>query len=201
MRDEERQERHRKITQAAYDLLAVKGYSGTSMLSIAKAAKASNETLYRWYGDKRGLFEAMVRDNTASLNRVLDQALEDKDDPKVTLQRIAPILLEMLLGERAISLNRAAASDPTGELGAAISAGGRGTVKPMIAKVMTAINDDHTANPADMTEWFIGLLIGDLQIKRVIGTLPEPSKEECQQQSQKSLQAFFNLLAQTRTAP
>ena len=61
MRSEKKQARHEAITKAAYAQLAKNGYDGTSMLSIAKAAKASNETLYRWYGDKQGLFAAMVR--------------------------------------------------------------------------------------------------------------------------------------------
>ena len=52
MRDDKKQQRRRQIEAAAYDLLVQYGYDGTSMLAVAKAAKASNETMYRWYGDK-----------------------------------------------------------------------------------------------------------------------------------------------------
>ena len=104
MREENKKVRHEVITKAAYGLLAEKGYDGASMLSIAKAAKASNETLYRWYGDKRGLFEAMVRDNAGDIEKKLKSAIEGRDDPLEALTRIAPIFLTMLLGDRAILL-------------------------------------------------------------------------------------------------
>ena len=47
MRDEKRRERHEAIAAAAYEALAEHGYGGASMLRVAKAARASNETLYR----------------------------------------------------------------------------------------------------------------------------------------------------------
>lgn len=98
MKDELRQERQAEIAEAAYGLLEVHGYGGTSMLQIAKAAKASNETLYRWYGDKDGLFIAMVRDNAREVRQMLEKALEHHDDPLESLSRIAPVFLSMLLG-------------------------------------------------------------------------------------------------------
>ncbi|MCP4433742.1 MAG: TetR/AcrR family transcriptional regulator, partial [Gammaproteobacteria bacterium] len=54
-REEIRSARQYRIEEATYELLAESGYHACSMLSIAKRAKASNETLYRWYGDKVGL--------------------------------------------------------------------------------------------------------------------------------------------------
>ncbi len=194
MREEKKRARHEAITQAAYSLLAAKGYSGTSMLGIAKAAQASNETLYRWYGDKRGLFETMVRDNSDHIKTMLEQAIEEQDDPAEALCRIAPILLAMLLGERAVLLNRVAAADPTGELGAAIAVGGRNVVKPLIEVLMTNIGKKQKASEEELAGWFFSLLIGDLQIRRVIGVYPVPSKAQIEERSQMALQAFFKLL-------
>ena len=51
MRDDTKMKKQRQIEQAAYDLLEQQGYDGISMLKIARRAKASNETLYRCYGD------------------------------------------------------------------------------------------------------------------------------------------------------
>lgn len=194
MRDEKKKIRHEAITKAAYSLLATKGYDGTSMLSIAKAAQASNETLYRWYGDKRGLFEAMVRDNAANIKIILEQAIEEQDDPIETLTRISPIFLTILLGERAILLNRAAAADPTGELGAAISSGGRNVIQPLIENLMKEIKGKHDDDEQKLANWFLSLLIGDLQIKRAIGVRPEPTKTQIEDRSNMALLAFFKLL-------
>ncbi len=63
MRDENRRMRQQLIFAATYRLLAEKGYKGTSMLAVAKAAGASNETMYNWYGNKQGLLAAMIEDN------------------------------------------------------------------------------------------------------------------------------------------
>ena len=193
MRDDKKQDKHEAITTAAYALLAEKGYTGASMLSIAKAAKASNETLYRWYGDKRGLFEAMVRDNAQGIRHRLEQALSDDQDPMEALEQIAPLLLSMLLDDRAISLNRAAAADPGGELGAAISTGGRDEIVPLIRALISrlSIQDTEGLNPTDL---FVTLLVGDLQIKRAIGALHPLSQEQVTQRASEALISFRKLV-------
>lgn len=195
MRDDKRQLRHDAITQAAYALLAEKGYDGTSMLSIAKAAKASNETLYRWYGDKRGLFEAMVRDNAAEVKAMLEAEMSSGGSPIDALRTIAPVLLSMLLGERAILLNRAAASDPSGELGAAIAKGGRDAVQPLIAAVIEGIETEVTPQGMSKADLFLGLLIGDAQIRRVLGVMPALPEDQIQARSNAAIAAFLKVLS------
>lgn len=195
MRDDKRQLRHDAITQAAYALLAEKGYDGTSMLSIAKAAKASNETLYRWYGDKRGLFEAMVRDNAAEVKTMLEAEMSSGGSPIDALRTIAPVLLSMLLGERAILLNRAAASDPSGELGAAIAKGGRDAVQPLIAAVIDDIETEFKPQGMSKADLFLGLLIGDAQIRRVLGVMPALPEDQIQARSNAAIAAFLKVLS------
>lgn len=195
MRDDKRQMRHDAITQAAYALLAEKGYDGTSMLSIAKAAKASNETLYRWYGDKRGLFEAMVRDNAAEVKTMLEAEMSSGGSPIDALRTIAPVLLSMLLGERAILLNRAAASDPSGELGAAIAKGGRDAVQPLIAAVIEDIETEVKPQGMSKADLFLGLLIGDAQIRRVLGVMPALPEDQIQARSNAAIAAFLKVLS------
>lgn len=195
MRDDKRQLRHDAITQAAYALLAEKGYDGTSMLSIAKAAKASNETLYRWYGDKRGLFEAMVRDNAAEVKAMLEAEMSSGGSPIDALRTIAPVLLSMLLGERAILLNRAAASDPSGELGAAIAKGGRDSVQPLIAAVIEGIETEFTPQGMSKADLFLGLLIGDAQIRRILGVMPALPEDQIQARSNAAIAAFLKVLS------
>lgn len=194
MREETKQKRHEVITEAAFGLLAERGYDGTSMLSIAKAAKASNETLYRWYGDKRGLFEAMVRDNAADIKTKMETAIKSGDDTIDTLTKIAPVFLTMLLGEKAILLNRAAAADPSGELGDAISAGGREVVQPLFAALMRDIGRIYHKDPSEFTVVFMSLLIGDQQIRRVIGMQDVPTQMQIDARCEMALTAFFKVL-------
>ncbi|AHF84614.1 TetR family transcriptional regulator [Rhizobium leguminosarum bv. trifolii WSM1689] len=117
-------------------------------------------------------------------------------DPLETLTHAAPILLSMLLGDKAISLNRAAAADESRELGATIAAAGRDSVFPLIEKVIgrgleTAALAAPSAGVA--AEWFLSLLIGDLQIRRVNRTLPEPSGEHIRARAADAMSAFKKL--------
>lgn len=181
MKDENRRKRHEAISAAAYDLLARHGYGGTTMLRIARAAKASNETLYRWYGDKDGLFRQMIEDNVAETRDILSAALEQRAEPMQALAQMAPVLLRMLLGDRAILLNRAAAADPSGALGRAISAGGRAQIRPLLAKLLVGIDRDADGAPGRVAGRFVDLLVGDLQIRRVIGEIPALTEEDIAQ--------------------
>ncbi|MGJ8617540.1 MAG: TetR/AcrR family transcriptional regulator [Sulfitobacter sp.] len=200
MRTEKRNARMREIEAVAYDLLKRDGYDGTSMLAVARAAKASNETMYRWYGDKNGLFESMVQANAAEVQNTLATLTQGTTPPLEVLGRIAPVLLTMLLGDRAIALNRAAASDPTGALGKAIAQGGRETVLPLLKKVMTdAINAGELSPPAEgeIAALFMHLLVGDQRVRRIIGILAAPSP--CAVEAQvKTAMAQFRALCRPR---
>ena len=194
MRDEKRAARAEEIETAAYGVLEAKGYDGLTMLAVARAAKASNETLYRWYGDKQGLIEALIRRNTERVHEVLGscegQTVQD------TLRQVGPVLLGMLLGSRAIALNRAAAADGTGALGALLAEAGRGTVAPWICSVLQDGLDQGILGGAGadrMAEVYLGLLIGDAQIRRVTGAMPEPAGEVVKARAGDALTLFFRL--------
>lgn len=179
MRDTSKDARRAQIEEAAYRLLDEKGYAGTSMQAIARAAKASNETLYNWYGDKKGLMAALIARNTDLVRKALSDF--EQADPLDQLDHIGPILLGMILGPRAVALNRAAAADASGDLGRALSQGGRETVAPLIAALMArAVAGGHlNGDPQALAQLYLTQLVGDLQIRRVIGAMPPPTEDDC----------------------
>ena len=198
MRDENKSLRQEQIENAAYEVLEQKGYSGASMLGIARMARASNETLYNWYGDKKGLFTALVVRNAAEVRSLLQAELSSGQDAMATLGLLGPMLLELLLGNRAIALNRAAAADPTGELGAAISQAGRDAVLPLLAQVLEDARDKGQLafdRPDEAAGLYIDLLVGDLQIRRVIGRMPVPTPEFCQKRAALAVSRLALLLS------
>ncbi|WP_298914132.1 TetR/AcrR family transcriptional regulator [uncultured Roseobacter sp.] len=199
MREEKRSRRQKQIEEAAYKLLEVKGYSGTSMLGIAKEARASNETLYNWYGDKQGLFQALVTRNAEEVKRHLEAELETDHDALSILGTLGPKLLRLLTGDRAVALNRAAAADRTGELGATLSKAGREAVFPLLEQVLLrARHDGQLAfeHAGEAVGLYLDLLIGDQQIRRVIGRLPSPSEAVCEERSERALGYLRQLLGQ-----
>lgn len=190
-------ERRQAIENAAYDVLAEKGFKGTSMLAVARAARASNETMYNWYGDKLGLFASMIRRNAALVGDDLDRLATEQQPPLAALEQAGATLLKMLTGERAVALNRAAAADPTGALGALLARHGRETVGPKVAGVLLAAQAAGKIdfdNPRDATELFFGLLIGDLQIRRVVSRAPQPEAAEVARRAAIAVDRLVRLL-------
>lgn len=173
-----REDRQDAIAAAAYRLLEQHGFAATTMQAIAREAHASMETFYRWYGDKTGLFRALIARNTDEVAATLD-ALDSAGLDR--LHRTGTALLTMLLGDRAVALNRAAAADATGALGAVLAEGGRNALLPRLqatiqhAQTTGALTQDGDA--LAVTEHWLALLIGDLQIRRVTGALPPLAPE------------------------
>lgn len=195
MKQDKKETRSLEIEAAAYDLLAEKGYRGMSMLGVARKAKASNETMYRWYSDKIGLLSAMITRNASEAKALLEEAIASNKAPLDTLEALGPVLLGLLNSERAIALNRAAAADPTGELGEVLASMGRGVVGPLIFKCLVDAHAQKAIDrPPDVAlALYMSLLVGDSQIRRAIGALPEPAQGEIDKRAKSAFEDFCRL--------
>lgn len=188
MKNDARQQRRAEIEAVTLGLLIERGLAATTMQAIAREANASIETLYKWYGDRAGLLRAMVISNTNDLRTILEDGAEGGATPMERLESLAPKLLALLTGDRLVALNRVAAGDE--ELGRIIAEAGRATVAPLIAAVFAeAIRNGDLVVPsaAEATEVFLGLLIGDMQIRRVVGRLPALDADAVEARSRQSL--------------
>ncbi|TRW97325.1 TetR/AcrR family transcriptional regulator [Paracoccus sp. M683] len=197
MREERRLIRQEQIEQAAYALLEEKGFAGTTMQGIALRARASNQTLYAWYGDKPGLFRTLVARNADQLRDLLQARIAANGDPVETLEQFGPLLIEVLTHPRAVALNRAAAADPSGALGRLIGEAGRGSIGPLIQQVLLAARDNgdlHFCDPQAALVLYVDLLIGDLQIRRVIGLIAAPDASARHTRAARALTLLRQLL-------
>ena len=203
MRDENRRKRQQMIFAATYRLLAEKGYKGTSMLAVAKVAGASNETMYNWFGNKQGLLAAMIKDNAAGARNVIldgfpSGAVINIEELARVLEDFGDSLLQMLTGERAVALNRAAAADVSegNALGPLLAENGRETVVQLLLQffeqaIVAGLFQNHDSR--EMTEIYLALLLGDVQIRRVIGVTNEPDPAATRMHSQRVIELFVQL--------
>lgn len=178
-------DRAQRIEDAALNMLLNKGYTATSMLAVAKAAKTSNQTMYRLYPNKQSLFAALVTQNTKRVASQIEELLEIEQSPTARLQGLGVALLTMLLSDEAIVLNRAAVGDvsDTQKLGAALAQNGRDVVAPKVHEICSQfLSAKIGKSPApetaqEFTATYLDVLIGDLQIRRATGAIPrlEPS--------------------------
>lgn len=194
-------------------MLAERGYRGTSMLEVARRARASKETLYAWFGDKRGLFAALIAANAERLAAALDatgapppEAPEARlrvlaEAPAMRLRTLAEALLALLLGGRALVVNRAAIAEAAaGDTGFAelLAREGRERFAPRIAAALAAARDAGLIaydDPSEAVEDFLGLLLGDRQVRRLLGLLPEPGPEEIRARAARAVACFIRAYA------
>lgn len=198
LKKDSREDREQQIFDAAYKILETKGYKATSMLAIAKEASASNETLYAWYKNKQGLLASMIESNAHIADRLFKQAILTKEPPSITLQKSGTAILKITTGIRAVILNRAAAADVAdgGVLGSLIAKHGRNAITPMIADVFLRAMDQGRIKKADakeITEVYVALLLGDSQMRRVIGTADELDEDVIEAHTERCIEIIFEL--------
>ncbi len=138
MKVELRDKRRGEILKVAIEVLSERGYRDASMLEVAKRASASKETLYAWFGDKRGLFEAVIRWNAQAVQAVLARHLEQDAPTDLALVDFGRALLQLLLGESAVAINRAAISEARSDphLAQILASAGRGATLPSFIRYL-----------------------------------------------------------------
>ena len=199
-------ERREEILKVALSVLAERGFRGASMREIAERAQASKETLYAWFGDKRGLFEELVRWQAERVDAAVVPSLErgGDDDPAVVLRAFAVELQSLLLGERAVVINRAAIaevpSDPT--FAQILAAKGRDTVVPKLGRYLEGQQERGHLDFEDAgaaVDALIGLIIGDQQVRRLLGVLPIPKDEQIEARAERTVEQFLTLFGRDRS--
>lgn len=165
--------RRTAILDAAFAELVASGYDATTMLAIARRAGASKETLYTWFGNKEGLFAALIRQQSERTNERVAAALAEDRPPRDVLIDFATNLLSLLLGPRSLAINRAAISAP--DLAAALLRHGRHTTGPMVERYLSCLAADGEVaidDPVEAFQLLYGLIITDWQIRALLGETP-----------------------------
>ena len=180
--------RRNEIMDIAVELLSERGYRDTTMLAIAQRSSSSKETLYRWFKNKRGLFEQIIKRNAQSLETALNSELNNGASVESVLSVFGYELLQLILSDEAISINRAAISESPidATLAEVLISKGRNSTLPILTQyIQENIKSGFLINekPTLITETFLGILLRDKQIQRLLGQKQAPSKAENKKQS------------------
>src|SRR5688500_4617957 len=140
------------------------------MSAVAARAGSSKESLYTWFGSKEGMVGALIRRQAAKTNAAMEAALGTDRAPRDVLIGIAVNLLDVLLSDVSLALNRAAVSSPP--LAAILLRHGRHTTGPLVERYLARLYRDGVLALDDAAEafsMFYGLAIRDLQIRALLG--------------------------------
>lgn len=114
------QARRRLLIEAAARLFASRGYHGTSVNDLIAAGGGSKATLAALFGNKAGLFGAVIADFAARVAGDIDRA-GSPADARRGLQAIGEVLLRFYLGRPALQAYRGVIATGPGEPGVARS--------------------------------------------------------------------------------
>lgn len=198
MKAETKEKRLNEILDIAVEVLSERGYRDTTMLQVARRASASKETLYAWFGDKQGLFEAVIRRNAETLQTVLRRHLDDDGPLQVALEHFGEELLQVLLSESAVAVNRAAISEARSDpqLARILSETGREATLPIFVAFLNRRKrhgELRFDGAAEAAQDFLGLLLGDLPTRRHLGLTPAPGKRSIARRSKRATRHFLRL--------
>ncbi|EIV94843.1 TetR/AcrR family transcriptional regulator [Frankia sp. QA3] len=204
--------RRAAILDAALALLAEEGYDNLSTRAVSARAKASKETLYAHFGDRRGLLAALVLQEAEATNTALRQALTQAADA-AAVGPVRPVLVEALTGlvtlltsSRSVAINRVAIAalpaDP--EPAEILAARGRRTTGPLFeALLRRGVQNGELVldDPATAFEVLYGLAIRDSQIGALLGRAPAWTDDDRRARADHAVALFYRLYGASGTRP
>ena len=174
------------------------GFERLTMSAVAGRAGSSKESLYVWFGNKEGLVAELIRRQSARTNAAVESALATNQPIREVLIGVATNLLNVLLGDTSLALNRAAMSSPA--LAAILLQQGRHTTGPLIERYLARLYQEgliQIADPAEAFCLFYGLAIQDSQIRALLGE-PPPGAAARGRMARSAVSRFIALAAPLR---
>ncbi|MGD8319196.1 MAG: TetR/AcrR family transcriptional regulator [Gemmatimonadota bacterium] len=98
--------RRELFLEAATEAFSRNGYEGTSLQDIVAEAGGSLATLYRMFGNKEGLFQAVIDHKFQSVFGQGDTLKVEGHSTREVLTELGMALLEMMLSEAAVAMHR-----------------------------------------------------------------------------------------------
>jgi TetR/AcrR family transcriptional regulator, mexJK operon transcriptional repressor len=163
----ERRARETEILTAALGVFLRSGYGASTVDDLAAAAQVTKRTLYAYYGDKAGLFAAMVRDLAAAVS--LD-APTDRD----TLETLAARIVSRVHSDELVGLHQLVIAESTRFPELALILHSSGDARH-IARLAEHLRTERGPASEPLAEPLFSLLLGEKHRRRLLGIDPAPT--------------------------
>jgi TetR/AcrR family transcriptional repressor of mexJK operon len=164
---DERRRRETEILTAALGVFLTCGYGASTVDELAAAAQVTKRTLYTYYGDKAGLFAAMVRDLAAAVS--LDEA-SDRD----TLETLAARIVSRVHSDELVGLHQLVIGESARFPELAVILHSSGDARH-IARLAGHLRAERGLGTAPLAEPLFSLLLGEKHRRRLLGIDPAPT--------------------------
>jgi len=175
--------KRRDILRAANEVFLAQGYLAANMDEIATAAGVSKATVYKHFGNKKALFEDIIRGRVDGLFSPLYVALSAGGSVTEVLTAFAREYVDLFLQASSLALYRVVIFEAghNDELGPnSYRVGGAVTIQRIAEFLENQMKEGRLAipDPIIAAEHFIGLLTGHLQLRALLGVDPDPSPKD-----------------------
>ena len=164
--------RRRAIIDAALDLFIDQGYERTTLSNIVERAGGSLATVYKLFGNKEGLLDAVVFCRTTSGESLIREIASGNEPPAQTLRLIAAALHARFLDPREVALVRLVIArsieDPAFARRFFETTAMR--TREALERIFVGWAKEGVAmrgNPEILAEIFLSLIISDLQTEAI----------------------------------
>jgi TetR/AcrR family transcriptional regulator, mexJK operon transcriptional repressor len=184
-----------RILTAAFDVFMAHGFSGATTDMIQVQSGIAKSTIYRYFPSKEALFSASLELSTIDLLKVIKELDFNYVDIGSFLYKFSVIFLDILMSERGNNVSRLliAESKRFPHLGKLFYRTGPKRVADVIETYLAHAHrggEIHAPNPAIAAEHFMGMIRGDIYLRRMLGEKP-PSKAQLERYSAITVETFL----------
>jgi TetR/AcrR family transcriptional regulator, mexJK operon transcriptional repressor len=167
-------EKQKHILDIATEMFLRSGYEAVSLDDILSRVGGSKTTLYSYYGNKEGLFTAMVENRCQDVLRVIGEIDIAHMDPKTGLNAIGRRYLTTITAPQVRTFYRmmVAEAERHPELAAKFFASGPDTMRRLVQQSLEHWQRKgmlRSGNTATLAVQFLGLMMGHFSMKILLG--------------------------------
>jgi AcrR family transcriptional regulator len=189
-----------RILAAAFSAFMERGYAETSTLEIASRAQVSKRALYALVGNKQEMLVACISERAKRLQAPADLSEpHDREALAHVLATFGTQLLREISDPTVIAVFRLAIAEAVRapEVARAVDSIGGETSRAALRELMTRAQSRGLlgGQPAEMAEYFAGLLWGNLMVGLLLGVANRPKAREITRRARNATTAFLLLHA------
>src|ERR1700756_3294848 len=187
-----------RILEAAFRAFRKSGYATTSTLEIATRARVSKRELYELVGNKQEMLIACISERAKRLDVPADlPALRNRETLEQVLTSFGTKFVHEVSDPAVIAVFRLAIAEAVQapEVARALNSIGREASRAALRKIMSEAQASGllAGRPAELADWFAGLLWRDLIVSLLLGVAERPNPREIAGRARDAAAAFLQL--------
>lgn len=190
-------DRREALLQAAAEVFFEQGYAATSIDAIIERAGGSKRNIYNEFGNKEGLFSAIVTKNADKVLSTLAMEEIEGHGLRETLTAFGQHLMSGYMSPTLIGIYRMAVTEANRfpDLVRLFYEQGPGRATSQLAEVLEGAKERGEIRADDclrLAGHFVGMIRDNLHLQVVLGLRPPPSEQEVREAVASAVEVFLN---------